>query len=1357
MMLDGEKKPPLLESELNSGAQHPHVSHHASGPRLEALRRRDARERISPRKTSGPAPLSFAQERLWFFDQLVPGCPAYNSFRALRLTGQLDVAVLQRTLDALMLRHEALRTTFSLADSYPTQIVNPADSASLVTEDLSMLSADELANALTERVVEAARRPFDLARDPLLRSVLLRLNEQEHVLVLVIHHIAFDAWSGTVLLREFMALYDAFSTGQEAPFDELPIQYSDFAVWQREHMRGEQVEAQLSYWKEQFADGLPVLQLPTDRPRPAVQTFVGARASVRLPASLLGELKALGRSEGATLFMTLFAAYSTLLARYSGQERIVIGSPIAGRTRVETEGLIGCFINTLAFNADLSGDPTFRELLGRVRRQALGAYAHQELPFERLVEELQPERDLSRTAVFQTMFQLRNIPRKALQMNALGIEELEFDPGIAKFDLTLEAVERPDGIECICEYSTDLFERPTIERLLGHYRTLLESAIADPDLPLSRQPLLTTQERQQILVDWNATQQDYPREGSLHQLIEEQAERTPNAVAVVFEDQELTYHELTTRANQLAHYLQTLGVGPDVPVGLCVERSLELVVGMLAILKAGGAYVPLDPSYPRERLAYMLEDAQAPVLLTQARLVGRVPVEAEAAIQVVCLDADVDRWDEMSTVSPSSAMSSEHLAYIIYTSGSTGKPKGVMVPHGAICNHMRWMRDQLPLTADDRVLQKTAISFDASVWEFYAPLLEGAQLIMGTPDIQRDPSLLIAHIVEQRVTILQVVPTLLGMLLEHPAVRQCGTLRRVFCGGEALTVELCQQFAERLPHAELYNLYGPTEACIDATWWPCRDEEGNSYTAPIGRPIANTQIYLLDRHLEPVPVGVPGELYIGGSCLARGYLNRPELTAERFIPHPFSDIPEARLYRTGDQARYLPSGAIEYMGRLDQQVKLRGFRIELGEIEFALTQHPDVHQAIVLVREDRRGGSSGAQLVAYVVPRQGVSLSPRTLRQDIAQRLPDYMIPALFMSLEALPVTPNGKVDRAALPAPDWVESRTESYVAPRTATEEALARLWEDILENAPVGIHDDFFALGGHSLLAMRVIAGVADTFGVTLPVRAIFEDPTLAALAERIEQARRLPKATDHTPFVTAPRAGEPPLSFTQERFWFLDQLTPGTATYNVPMILRIEGQLDRLALERSLSEIVRRHEALRTTFVVVDGAPVQRIAAPEPIKLPVVDLGAAPDDTRMEEALAVARREFEQPFDLAVGPLFRAQALRLAAEDHLLVLTIHHSIFDGWSKNVFYRELAALYTAFSTGQPSPLADLAVQYADYAVWQRAHLQGDTLAADIDYWQSQLAGAPLLAPASHGSTTSDAASIPRCAASVRRASGCL
>ena len=563
------------------------------------------------------------------------------------------------------------------------------------------------------------------------------------------------------------------------------------------------------------------------------------------------------------------------------------------------------------------------------------------------------------------------------------------------------------------------------------------------------------------------------------------------------------------------------------------------------------------------------------------------------------------------------------------------------------------------------------------------------------------------------------------------STQKCGSaarLRRVFCGGEALTVELCQQFAERLPHAELYNLYGPTEACIDATWWPCRDEEGNSHTAPIGRPIANTQIYLLDRHLEPVPVGVPGELYIGGSCLARGYLNRPELTAERFIPHPFSDIPEARLYRTGDQARYLPSGAIEYMGRLDHQVKLRGFRIELGEIEFALTQHPDVHQAIVLVREDRRGGSSGAQLVAYVVPRQGVSLSPRTLRQDIAQRLPDYMIPALFMSLEALPVTPNGKVDRAALPAPDWVESRTESYMAPRTATEEALARLWEDILENAPVGIHDDFFALGGHSLLAMRVIAGVADIFGVTLPVRAIFEDPTLAALAERIEQARRLPKTTDHTPFVTAPRAGEPPLSFTQERFWFLDQLTPDTATYNVPMILRIEGQLDRLALERSLSEIVRRHEALRTTFVVVDGAPVQRIAAPEPIKLPVVDLGAAPDDTRMEEALAVARREFEKPFDLAVGPLFRAQALCLAAEDHLLVLTIHHSIFDGWSKNVLYRELAALYTAFSTGQPSPLADLAVQYADYAIWQRAHLQGNTLAADVDYWQSQLAGAPLL-----------------------------
>lgn len=1328
MLSDREKMKPDLDRDLDPDAPGSDTLPITPAARRATATRRSARDRITPRETSGPAPLSFVQERLWFFDQLVPGCPAYNSFRALRLSGPLELSTLQRTLDTLLLRHDALRTTFPLVNVHPVQIVNPAGSAALVVEDLSALGADEQTATLNDRVVAVARQPFNLARDSLLRSVLFRLHEDDHVLVLVTHHIVFDAWSAHVLLREFSGIYDAFSTGDTMPFGELPIRYEDFAVWQREHIRGERLEALQPYWREQFAGGLPVLQMPTDRSRPAVQTFAGARASMRLPASLLGELKALSRQEGATLFMTLLAAYNALLARYSGQERIVVGSPIAGRTRVETEGLIGCFINTLAFNTDLSGDPSFRGLLGRVRANALGAYAHQELPFEKLVEDLQPERDLSHTPVFQTMFQLRNIPRKTLQSGTLRIEEMEFDPGIAKFDLTLEAVEHPDGIECSCEYASDLFERATIERLLGHYRTLLESAVSDPDLPLSHLPLLTPPERQQLLVDWNATQQDYPRGRCLHQLIDEQVERTPDAVAVVYGNQALTYRELTVRANQLAHYLQTLGVGPDVPVGLCVERSLELVVGLLAILKAGGAYVPMDPSYPQERLAYMLEDAQAPVLLTQAQLVGQVHELANAGVQVVCLDADVGAWAGQSTLAPSSEVSSAHLAYIIYTSGSTGKPKGVMISHEAICNHMHWMRDQLPLTRRDRVLQKTAISFDASVWEFYAPLLEGAQLIMGAPDIQRDPSMLIGHIVEQEVTIFQVVPSLLGMLLEHPEVQQCSTLRRVFCGGEALTVELQQRFAERLPHAELYNLYGPTEACIDATWWHCQNQRSDLRSVPIGRPIANTQVYVLDHHLEPVPVGVPGELYIGGVCLARGYLNRPELTAERFIPHPFSDVPGDRLYRTGDQARYLPSGAIEYLGRRDHQVKIRGFRIELGEIEAVVTQHPDVHQAAVLMREDHRSGSGGKQLVAYVVARQGVSLMPRTLRQDIAQHLPDYMVPAVFVILESLPVTPNGKLDRAALPAPDWAENYSETFVAPRTATEEALGYLWADILEIGPVGIHDDFFALGGHSLLATRVIVGVADSLGVTLPVRALFEAPTIASLAERIEYARHQPQGVDHWPLVISPRVEELPLSFTQERFWFLEQLTPGTATYNVPMILRIEGQLDIRALERSLSEIARRHETLRTSYVVSDGTPIQRIVASEPLKLRVVDLDVTSEAARTEEALTFARRDFEKPFDLARGPLFRAQVLRLAPEDHLLVLTIHHSICDGWSINVLYRELTALYAAFSTNQPSPLSDLAVQYADYAVWQRAHLQGDTLAQHGDYWQHQLAGAPLL-----------------------------
>lgn len=1327
MLLDGERKPPRLDSDQYPGAQGPDAVHHAQTVEQKTVSRRNTRERITPRKTSGYAPLSFVQERLWFFDQLVPGNPAYNSFRALHLVGALDVPALQRALDALVLRHEALRTTFPLVDGKPAQIVHPASSASLVVEDLSALSADEQAPALTERVVATSRQSFDLTHDSLLRSVLIRLGEDDHVLVLVTHHIVFDGWSGSVLIREFSDIYDAFATGQATPFAELPIQYADFAVWQREHMRGERLEAQLAYWKEQFADELPALQLPTDWPRPVVQTFAGARASARLPMSLLNELKALGRHEGATLFMTLLTAYYALLARYSGQERIVIGSPIAGRTRVETEGIIGCFINTLAFNIDLSGDPSFRDLLGRVRAHALGAFSHQELPFERLVEELQPERDLSRTPVFQTMFQLRNIPHKALQKGALRIEELEFDPGIAKFDLTLEAIERSDGVDCSFEYATDLFERATIERLLGRYQTLLEGAVADPDLPFSRLPLLTEPERQRLVTEWNATARDFPHERCVHQLYEEQAALHPEVVAIRDQGREMTYSELNAQANRLAHRLRDLGVAPEVTVGVCMERSLEFVVAVLAILKAGGAYVPLDPSHPSSRLAFMLDDSSAAVVLTVRSLQERLaPWLNSSRTSVIYMDVEENTLSGAPSENLSCATNGESLAYVIYTSGSTGQPKGVAVTHRNILR-LVINTDYMQFGADEVIAHASNCSFDAATFEIWGTLLAGARLVVIPQEVVLSPTALSDLLRAEGIGVIFLTTALFNQVVTI-APHAFRTVRTVLFGGEAADPRSVRQLLEYGGPQRLLHVYGPTETTTYATWYLVSEVAPTATTVPIGRPIANTQTYVLDRHRQLVPPGTPGELYIGGDGVARGYLNHAELTSERFVQDPFSTNPRARLYRTGDRVRQLHDGSIEFLGRLDEQVKIRGFRIELGEIEVALAQHPDVRQATVLMREDREGGSKGKRLVAYVAPQEGVALSPRILRQDMAQRLPDYMIPAAFVVVEALPLTPNGKLNRAALPAPDWTEGHADVFVAPRTATEETLARIWADILESGPVGIHDDFFALGGHSLLATRVMVGVADSLGVTLPVRTIFEAPTIAALAVRVEQIQRHPQSADHSPLVASPRAGEAPLSFAQERFWFLDQLTPGATTYNVPMILRIEGQLDMLALERSLSEIVRRHESLRTTYVVVDGTPVQRIATAEPLTLPVVELDATSAASGLDMALTVARREFERPFDLARGPLFRAHILRLDAEDHLLVFTIHHSVFDGWSRNVLYRELAALYAAFSTKQPTPLPELAVQYADYAVWQRAYLQGDALAPHIDYWRRQLAGAPLL-----------------------------
>ncbi|MBD3307336.1 amino acid adenylation domain-containing protein, partial [candidate division KSB3 bacterium] len=1012
-------------------------------------------------------------------------------------------------------------------------------------------------------------------------------------------------------------------------------------------------------------------------------------------------------------------AFTLLLARYSRQKDIMVGSPIANRTRRETESLIGFFVNTLVLRTDLSGNPTFRELLSRVRQTTLEAYAHQDLPFEHLVEVVQPERNLSHSALFQTMFILQNTPQEKLELPGVTLTVLEPEACTAKFDLTLAIDETDSDLHGAIEYNTDLFDRETIRRVARHYAIILRSIVTNPQQRIADIPLLNDDEYHQLVTAWNATTVTYPDPFCLHQLFEAQVERTPDSVAVLDDKQSLTYAQLNARANQLARYLRTIGVEPDVCVGVCLERSVDMVVGLLGILKAGGAYIPLDKDAPQERLAFMLQDAQAAVVVTQQHLIAELPT---GDAPILCLDTDWERISTERNTNLTVSTSPEHLAYVIYTSGSTGTPKGAMIPHRAICNHMRWMQEEFPLDPTDKVLQKTPYSFDASVWEFYAPLLAGARLIMARPGGHQESRYLVRVIAEYGVTILQLVPSLLQVLLDEDDFKHCTSLRRVFCGGEALSAALRDRFFAAL-NAELHNLYGPTEATIDTVFRTCQRDEPYQQTVPIGRPVANTQAYVLDPHLHPVPIGVPGELYLGGANLGRGYVNRPELTAGSFVPNPFH--PGARLYKTGDLVRYLADGNIEFLGRVDFQVKVRGFRIEIEEVEIALRRHPAVQHAAVVAREDPGGNT---RLIGYIIPAKEASPAPGELRQFLLAHLPEYMVPSLFVSLEAFPLTTSGKVNRRALPEPpeDWYAAE-HAPAASRTPIEELLIGLWQQLLGVPQVGIHDQFFELGGHSLLATQLVSRIRDAFAVELPVRRVFERPTIAGLADLITAALQDDQPVA-PPMSQVSREEHLPLSFAQERLWFLEQFEGQQAVYNIPAALKITGTLEIEDLQRSLNQIVRRHETLRTSFTDVDGKPVQVIAPAMDIPVPIVDVQSLSKEAQATEAQRIMAVEAARPFDLEQGSLLRILLIRLSQSEHLLLITMHHIITDGWSMGVFIRELALLFEAHSQGIPARLPDLPVQYADFAQWQREWLTGEPLERHMHYWRRQLAGAPPL-----------------------------
>ena len=1690
--------------------------------------------------------LSFAQQRLWFLHQLQLDDAAYNVPMAVRLTGPLDLTAFERTLTEIVRRHEVLRTTFAEVDGQPVQLINPApEQVALPNLNLSHLAPAER-EAEAKRIITAeAGRSFDLREGPLLRASLLRLSEQEHVAVVTVHHIAIDAWSLGLLIREVAALYAAYAQGGSSPLPELSIQYVDFARWQQQWLQGEALATELTYWKKQLAGAPAALDLPTDRPRPAVQTQRGAQESMWLSTDLTKALNELSRREGVTLFMTLLAAWQVLLSRYTHQRDLVVGTDVANRNLSETEDLVGFFSNMLVLRTDLSGNPSFSSVLQRVREVCLNAYAHQNAPFERLVEELQPKRDLSRAPIFQVMFILQNAPTTALELAGVTLSPVEVDNKTAKFDLMLSMQEEVgDYLSGIVEYNTDLFDAGTIGRLAGHFEVMLESIVKAPHQRIDELPLLSSGERAQVLDEWNSTAEFYRQDRCIHELFEEQVGRTPEAVAVQFEGEQLSYAELNARSNQLARHLRSLGVGAESLVGICVERSLAMVVGLLGVMKAGAAYVPLDPAYPRQRLAYMLADAQVEVLLTQAELVSELPVQE---LKVVCLDVDWETIAEQSEESLAPLATAANLAYTIYTSGSTGQPKGVQISHRAVVNFLTSMREEPGITSADTLLSVTTLSFDIAALELYLPLVTGARLVIVSRETAVDGRELARRIAESKATIMQATPATWRLLLE---AQWSGNERlKMLCGGEALSGELAGRLLER--GALLWNLYGPTETTI----WSAlkRVESSERGVVEIGRPIANTQLYILDGQGQPAPVGVPGELYIGGDGLARGYLHRADLSAEKFVPHPFSSQAGKRLYRTGDRARYLAGGEVEFLGRVDHQVKLRGHRIELGEIEAALAEHPLVGEAVVVAREEPDGDQ---RLVAYVVitqapdaaaaetpetaqqqtevtsqwqmawdeayaqpslsaeptlnlagwnssytgepipademrewvdqtvarilnlqPRRvleigcgtglllfrvapqteyycgtdfssqaldyvrdqweekGKAFPPVTLRQgaanaldgieaeafdtvilnsviqyfpdvhylvrvlesavsavrpggaifigdvrnlrlleafrvsvelstapaeesaqDVQQRvrqqlrkekelcldpaffqmlgehlagisrveiqlkrghfaneltrfrfdvtlhvgksallpaaaavsldwrdheltlasvgqlllvnrpdslsitrvpnarlisavknvellaqaqqgttvadlsealsattsksgvdpeavwalvegtpysvdvswseslekdcfdllfkqseigplqsrienavvvtsktgrvptwhhyannplqgmltgtieprlrnylagkLPSYMIPAAFVLLPEMPLTPNGKVDRGALAKMEVGSAiAQEGYVAPRNKTEEAVAAIWAEVLGLDQVGVHSDFFELGGHSLRATQVISRLHKMFGVELPLRSIFEAPTVAGLSEKIETAGRAEQGLQSPPITAVSREQNRfPLSFAQHRLWFIHQLELDATAYNVPMAVRLTGHLDIPAFERTLTEIVRRHEVLRTTFVEVDGRPVQVINPALQLVLPIVDLTLLQPDKREAEAKRLITTEAEHSFDLRSGPLLRASLLRLSEHEHLASMTMHHLVIDGWSLGVLIREVATLYAEYSQGRPSSLPELSIQYVDYAVWQQQWLQGEALSTQLSYWRQQLAGAAVL-----------------------------
>jgi amino acid adenylation domain-containing protein len=1301
----------------------------------------DSAASAAPRSAEVQGRLSYAQERLWFLEQLGGSTAAYNMPIGLRLKGEVHVEALQRALNEVVVRHEALRTVFSAEGKHPTARVAPAGELALELVDLRERTDPE--REARELLAELVSKLFDLKKGPLARAVLVGLSEGEHILELVFHHIVCDGQSHVVIMRELGALYEAFRAGAPNPLAPPGAQYGRYATAQRAVIEELGIEQLVAPWLERLAGAPQTLELPTDRPRPATPTYAGATHRVRLSSRTASAVRRFASERKATPFATLLAAFYVLLLRHSGQEDIVVGATTAARERPELRDGVGLFANTVALRGELFGEPSFEELVGRVRETVLWALAHERAPLQEIVARLPLERDLSRNPLFQVFCAQVPLVDSPIE----GGEPYDVCPTTSRFDLTLFFEEEPGGaLELAWEYSTDLFDATTIERLAAHYVRLLEHALTEPARSILELELLDEREREQAIAAGRERGGEYPA-WCLHQAFERHAAETPNAVAVVYQDRAVTYGELNERANRVAHRLIELGVGPETLVALFLEPSVELVVAILAVLKAGGAYLPLDPEHPRERLDFVIEDAGAKTIVTEQRLLERL---GEIDAVAVCLDRDQADLGTRSTENHGRVVAPESLAYVIYTSGSTGRPKGVQVEHRQVARLFGATDGWFGFGPSDVWVLLHSYAFDFSVWELWGALAYGGQLIISPLWTTRSPEALAALIAESGVTVLNATPSLFVAIQDELLGRaEELALRYVVFGGEALRPPALRPWYERFGEAgpTLVNMYGITETTVHVTYRRLRADDCARDASPVGVPIPDLSVYVLDDKGEPLPDGVAGELYIGGAGVARGYLNRPELTAERFLTNPFGP---GRLYRSGDVAARRADGELEFKGRADDQVKIRGFRIELGEIENTLREHPDVGDCAVVAIE---AALEDNRLAAYVVARGDVQEGElrRRLADHLGQKLPSYMAPAALMLLDRIPLTRNGKTDRRALPAPDWEQQETVGFVAPRTPTEETIAEVWQGVLAVERVGGEDNFFNLGGHSLLAARVVTQVRRRCEAEISVRALFEYPTLREFAAAVEEARadeaRAPApvdggadeavaSTSPAPTGTDVRAtavdgpNQAPLSFPQQQLLFFDQLTPGSVLYNAALAWRVSGPLEIRALTDALAEVFRRQRALRTVFVWGEQeTPTQRVLESWDAEPGFVDLSELAEERREAELERLLAEHARRPFDLAAETMLRTTLFVLRPTEHVLLFAAHHIAFDAWAVEVLYRELGELYAARLEGREAKLPDLSLQYGDFASWQRERLQGSLLEGELDFWRSQLAGAPTVA----------------------------